>query len=53
MKGKAYLGTAALVNSSMGPIVYRKLRIFSSALLNRNRGEKKQTKKELMLLSVT
>lgn len=52
MKGKVYLGTAAAANSSMGPIVDIKLRIFSSALLNWNRvgGEKK---KELELFSGT
>ena len=42
MKGKVYLGTAAAVNSSMGPIVYIKLRIFSSALLNWNQGGKEK-----------
>lgn len=52
VKGKVYLGTAAAANSSMGPIVDIKLRIFSSALLNWNRvgGEKK---KELELFSGT
>lgn len=50
-KGKDDLGAAAAVNSSMGPILYVKLHLFSRALLNRDQGKK--WKKELVLLSGT